>query len=179
VNAPLRGFKGSTWEGGMREPTIAWWPGKIPPGTATDEITAMMDILPTFVRLAGGNVPPDRKIDGADVWPLLAGLPGAKSPHDVFYYYRGLRLEAVRCGPWKLHLARSELYNLQNDGGESTNVAPANPEIVKKLRDLAEQTAGDLGLDGIGPGCRPPGKVANPQPLIGLDGRVREGFDPK
>ena len=71
MNTPLRGFKGSTWEGGMREPTIAWWPGKIPAGTATDEITGMMDVLPTFVKLAGGNLPADRKFDGADTWTFL------------------------------------------------------------------------------------------------------------
>ncbi len=99
VNAPLRGFKNSTWEGGMREPTLAWWPGKIPAGTSTDAVTGMMDILPTLVKLAGGKVPADRKIDGGDLWPLLAGEPGAKSPHDLFYYYRGLKLEAVRNGP--------------------------------------------------------------------------------
>jgi arylsulfatase A len=178
VNAPLRGNKGSTWEGGMREPTIVWWPGRIPSGTATDEIAAMMDILPTFVKLAGGKVPADRKLDGADIWPLLAGQPGAKSPHDVFYYYRGLKLEAVRCGPWKLHLVRNELYNLRTDIGESTNVASANPDVVKKLRDRAAQTKNDLDLDGVGPGCRPLGKVASPRPLIGLDGKIREGSDP-
>ena len=126
VNAPLRGNKGSTWEGGVRVPTIAWWPGKIPAGTQTDAVTGMMDVLPTFVKLAGGRLPADRKLDGADVWPLLSGEPGAKSPHDVFYYYRGLKLEAVRSGPWKLHLAKGELYHLENDVGESTNLAAAN-----------------------------------------------------
>jgi arylsulfatase A len=176
VNAPLRGFKGSTWEGGMREPTIAWWPGKIPAGTATDEITGMMDVLPTFVKLAGGQVPADRKIDGSDIWPLLAGTPGAKSPHDVFYYFRGLKLEAVRSGSWKLHLAKTELYDLAKDIGESTNVADANPEIVQRLQALAEAMKPDLGMDGIGPGCRPLGKVTDPKPLIGLDGKIREGF---
>ena len=61
VNAPLRGYKNSTWEGGMREPTIAWWPGKIPAGTATGEIAGMMDVWPTLVRLAGGRRPAGRK----------------------------------------------------------------------------------------------------------------------
>jgi arylsulfatase A len=88
VNTPLRGFKGSTWEGGIREPTIAWWPGKIPAGTETDAITGMMDILPTFVKLAGAQLPTDRKLDGADIWPILSGQPGAKSPHDIFYQYQ-------------------------------------------------------------------------------------------
>jgi arylsulfatase A len=179
VNAPLRGFKGSTWEGGMREPTIAWWPGKIPAGTATDAITGMLDVLPTLVNLGGGTVPADNKIDGGDIWPLLAGDPGAKSPHEVFYYFHGLGLEAVRSGPWKLHLAKSELYNLESDIGEARNVAAENPETVKKLTTLAQAMKGDLGLDGKGPGCRTLGRVDNPQPLIGPDGKIRDGFAPK
>jgi arylsulfatase A len=179
VNAPLRGFKGSTWEGGMREPTIAWWPGKIPAGTETDEITGMMDVLPTLVKLAGATVPVDRKIDGCDIWPLLSGQPGAKSQHEVFYYYRGLKLEAIRSGQWKLHLAKTELYNLKDDIGEATNVAAANPDVVKKLTALAEKTKDDLGADGIGPGCQSLGRVTSPQPLIGRDGKIRTGFEAK
>jgi len=191
VNAPLRGFKASTWEGGMREPTIAWWPGKIPAGTSTDAITGMMDILPTLVKLAGGKVPTDRKIDGGDIWPVLSGQPGAKSPHDVFYFYRGLKLEAVRSGPWKLHLAAStapatgkkksaptklQLFNLDLDIGESTNVSDANPEVVKRLLGLADQMKDDLGLDSVGPGCRPLGRVADAKPVIDHDGNVRAEF---
>lgn len=179
VNAPLRGFKGTTWEGGMREPTIAWWPGKIPAGTSTDAVTGMMDVLPTFVKLAGGTLSGDKKIDGGDIWPLLAGEPGAKSPHDVFYYYRGLKLEAVRSGPWKLHLAKAELYQLESDIGEARNVAADHPDVVKNLTQLADLTKTDLGLDGAGPGCRSLGRVDNPRPLIGLDGKVREGFAPE
>ena len=176
-NRPLRGGKGQTFEGGVRVCAIAWWPGKIPAGTRTDEITTMMDILPTFVKLAGGTLPGDRTIDGRDLWPLLAGEPEARSPRDVFYYHRGLKLEAVRSGPWKLHLQGGELYNLGNDLGESTNVAAANPDVVGQLRALAAGTRDDLGLDGIGPGCRPLGRVADPQPLIGNDGKTRPGFE--
>jgi len=135
----------------MREPTITWWPGRIPAGTATDEITGMMDLLPTLVKLAGGTVPADRKLDGGDIWPLLCGENGAKSPHDLFYYYRGLKLEAVRSGPWKLHLAKNELYNLRSDIGESRDVADANADVVKRLRALADAAEDDLGTDGIGP----------------------------
>jgi arylsulfatase A len=179
VNTPLRGHKGSTLEGGMRVPTIALWPGKIPAGTSTDAITGMFDVLPTFVKLAGGTLPTERKFDGGDIWPLLAGTPDAKSPHDAFYFYRGLKLEAVRSGAWKLHLAKTELYNLEKDIGEATNVAAENAEVVTKLQALADATKDDLGLDGIGPGCRPLGKVANPQPLIANDGTVRAGFEAK
>jgi arylsulfatase A len=193
VNKPLRGFKASTWEGGMREPTIAWWPGKIPAGTSTDAITGMFDILPTFVKLAGGKVPTERKLDGGDIWPLLAGQPRAKSPHEVFYYFRGLKLEAVRSGPWKLRLpvaddgsakkkqteAKLQLFNLDTDIGESTDASAAIPDLVKRLQALADAMKDDLGLDGIGPGCRPLGRVANPLPLIGKDGRIRVGFEAK
>ena len=181
----------------MREPTIAWWPGHIPAGTSTDEITGMIDVLPTFVKLAGGEVGDDPKLDGRDIWPLLSGQPGAKSPHEVFYYFHGLKLEGVRSGPWKLRFAsagtgdrkaakgqkkgtaapaKDQLYNLESDIGESNDVAEANPEVVKRLRSLAEAMDKDLGVDGAGPGVRPLGRVDNPQPLIGLDGKTREGF---
>jgi arylsulfatase A len=179
VNAPLRGFKMSTWEGGIRVPTIAWWPGKVPAGTETDAITGMFDILPTFVKLGGGKLPTDHKLDGGDIWPLLAGKPGAKSPHEAFYYFNGLRLEAVRSGAWKLHLATTELYNLTSDIGESKNVAAGNPEVVRRLRALAAAMADDLGTNDIGPGVRPLGRAANPKPLIDSAGKIRDGFAPK
>jgi arylsulfatase A len=179
VNAPLRGFKGSTLEGGMRVPTIAWCPGRIPAGTATDAITGMIDVLPTFVKLAGGKLPTDRKLDGGDIWPLLAGEAGAKSPHEVFYYIHGLNLQAVRTGPWKLHLAKGELYNLADDIGESKNVAAAHPDEVKRLQALADAMKDDLGVTGMGPGVRPLGRASNAQPLMDRSGTIREGFAPK
>ncbi|EDY17715.1 Steryl-sulfatase [Chthoniobacter flavus Ellin428] len=197
VNAPLRGFKTTTWEGGMREPTIAWWPGKIPGGTSSDEITGMFDILPTLVNLAGGEVPTDHKIDGGNIWPVLAGEAGAKSPHEVFYYFNGLRLEGVRTGPWKLRFGSAglaegkgpvkkpaapipdQLYNLQTDIGETTNVADAHPDVVAHLRELADAMKDDLGRDGKGPGVRPLGRVENPQPIISRDGTIRAPFAPK
>ena len=185
-NAPLRGFKGSTWEGGMREPTIAWWPGKIPAGSSSDAITGMFDVLPTFVKLAGSNVPADHKIDGADIWPVLSGDATVKGPHDMFYFFRGLKLEAVRSGPWKLRLVAADegqakgknakkgaatekrelLFNLETDVGESNDVATANPEIVQKLHALVDAMKDDLGTDGKGPGVRELGRVSHPQPLI-------------
>lgn len=179
INAPLRGGKGSTWEGGIRVPTIAWWPSQIPAGTETDAITSMMDILPTFVQLAGGEVPQDRKIDGGNIWPILKGQENAQTPYEAFFYYRGLELRAVRSGPWKYHLDKNELYNLEKDISESQNVLEQNPEVVAKLKNLAEATKDDLGLEGKGPGCRPLGKVPNPQPLINHDGKTREGFSQK
>jgi len=172
TNTPLRGSKGSTLEGGMRVCTLAWWPGRIPAGTATGAITAMMDFLPTFARLAGGRVPADRKIDGVDIWPVLAGEP-AQPPRDGMLYFRGLTLEAVRSGPWKLHLAGGELYDVTKDLGEANNVAAQHADVVRRLRAIADATKGDLDPDGVGPGCRPVGRVRNPQPLIAHDGTVR------
>ena len=178
-NTPLRGHKACTWEGGMRVPTVAWWPGKIPAGTSSDAITGMMDVLPTLVTLAGGILPTDRKFDGANLAPLLFGTPDAKPVRDVFCFYRGLKLEAVRSGSWKLHLEQGALYNLETDIGETNNVASANSEMVAKLRSIADQMQDDLGLEGIGPGCRPLGNVSNAQPLIKHEGQIRAGFEAK
>jgi arylsulfatase A len=197
VNAPLRGNKGSTWEGGMRVPTIAWWPGKITAGASSGAIASMMDVLPTFARLAGGSVPSDRKIDGVDLWPVLSGK-AQDSGREVFYYFRGPVLEAVRSGPWKLHLiARGGptgpkakqakdvgeqppiLHNLDTDIGETKNVAAANPDVVKRLQALVDQMDADLGKETFGSGSRPLGRVEKPQPLIGRDGKIRAGFEPK
>lgn len=171
VNKPLRGAKGSTWEGGVRVSTIVWWPGKIPADTRTAAITTMFDILPTFAALAGAKVPGDRKIDGVDQWPVLAGDP-AQAPRDRHYYFNGLKLEAVRAGLWKLRLADGQLFHLGDDIGEAKNVAAAQPEEVNRLRAIAEQMAGDLGLEGRGPGCRALGRVEEAKPIIALDGTV-------
>lgn len=191
VAGPLRGGKMTTWEGGMREPTIAWWPGKIPAHTTCDAVASEMDVLPTFVKLAGGTVPADHKIDGKDIWPLLSGQ-SQTSPHNALYYFNGLRLQAVRSGPWKLAIApqgtgrgkgpmtpatfdKPRLYNLDDDIGERTNVAAQNPEIVARLQGLIRQMGGDLGITGNGPGVRPPGRVAHPQML--LKGVAQEWID--
>jgi arylsulfatase A-like enzyme len=98
---PLRGEKGSCFEGGVRVPCIMRWPGKIPTGHVTDEPAAIMDLLPTLTKLASGSVPSDRVIDGKDIWPLLAGKPDAKSPHDGIFYLRGRSVNGVRSGDWK------------------------------------------------------------------------------
>ncbi|MCA9187676.1 MAG: sulfatase-like hydrolase/transferase [Pirellulaceae bacterium] len=172
-NAPLRGAKGSTWEGGVRVPTIAWWPEHIPANTSSPEIMGMFDLMPTLVKLGGGTVPNDRTIDGRDIWPQLTGDNSAPVPHDVFYYFRGLNLEAVRQGDWKLHLKDGQLYNLSNDIGESENVAGEHPQVVAQLRELARAIEGDLGMEGRGPGCRPLGKADEAFAVIARDGSVR------
>jgi len=94
-NLPLSGFKGSTDEGGMREPCVIRWPARVPAGSKCDEIACTMDLLPTFARLAGAKVPTDRVIDGRDIWPLLSGKTRAKSPHKAFYYYQMDQLHAT------------------------------------------------------------------------------------
>ena len=165
----------------MRVPTIAWWPGQVPAGTSTDVIAAMFDVLPTFAALAGTRPPADRRLDGVDLWPHLTGDPAARPAHETFYYFRGLRLEAVRHGDWKLVVAapdpvpgakkqpppfQRQLYHLGEDIGETRNVIAAHPDVEKKLQALVEAMKDDLGLDGIGPGCRELGRVADPKPIL-------------
>jgi arylsulfatase A len=181
-NAPLRGHKGTTFEGGMREPCIMWWPGQIPAGKTCNEIAATMDLLPTFAHLAGAQPPTDRIIDGKNIWPLISGQPNAGSPHEAFYYYQIDQLQAVRSGKWKLHLplkpkkrnwgkpvpeAPLALYDLENDIAEKNNLAQHHPNVVKYLLALAEKARRDLGdLDRKGENIRPAGWVENPKPLL-------------
>jgi len=160
VNRPLRGGKGSTWEGGMRVPTIAWWPGTVPDASACDEVATTMDLLPTFARLGRGKVPDDRVIDGKDITGLLREPDRAKSPHEAFFYYRGGSLRAVRSGPWKLH-AGGQLYNLDGDIGERKNLAGRHPEIVSRLRKRMKEFEADLKKNS-----RPVGKHPNPKYLV-------------
>jgi arylsulfatase A-like enzyme len=168
-NGPLRGGKATTFEGGVRVCTIAWWPGKVPAGSETWAMTSMMDVLPTFAALAGAKLP-KAKLDGLDVTEVLLGDAKAKGPRDVFYVYRGFDLEAVRQGPWKLHLKTGELYNLDDDLGEASDVAKAHAEVVKRLTKVAEKMDDDLGIKKqLGPGVRPLGRVKNPKPLIAAD----------
>jgi arylsulfatase A len=91
----LRGGKGSTWEGGMRVPTIAWWPGKITPSTSVDTVAGTIDLLPTAVVLAGGTVPDQPLIDGRDISPLLFGKT-TEAAREAHYYFSGYTLQAVR-----------------------------------------------------------------------------------
>lgn len=166
-NQPLRGFKFTTWEGGMREPTIAWWPGKISPSSSFDEAVGTIDILPTFVKIAGGTVPPLPKRDGKDLSPILLGQSKAP-PHDAYFYFRGNALEGIRSGNWKYFINEETLHDLETDIGESVDLSADFPEIVKKMKDYAAQMDADLGVKANkpGPGVRPSGKVANPKPLL-------------
>lgn len=135
---PLRGYKFSTLEGGMRVPCLMRWPGRIPAGTVCDEVAATIDLLPTLAGLAGAAVPTDRVIDGRDIWPLMADVAGSHSPHEHYFFYKGQRLESVRSGSWKLRRPGRkeeaiELYDLATDVGESVNLAKEHPERVAAL----------------------------------------------
>ena len=188
VATPLRGSKGGTLEGGVREPTIVRWPGKIAKGSRCDAIAGNIDFLPTFVSLAGGMVPAKPKIDGRDISGLLLGKT-AESPHEAWFYYKGTQLKAVRQGSWKLALSpqslgmgikerpedlvvkKARLYNLDEEIGEVTNVAAENPEVVRRLQALAEKMRADIGDGKAGPGVRPAGQVENPVMLYPAEAR--------
>lgn len=181
-NGPLGGSGYTTMEGGMRVPAIARWPGRIPEGTVCDQLATMMDLLPTFAKLAGAEVPAGRRIDGRDVRPLLFKPREATSPYDAFYYYQGEQLQAVRSGRWKLHLAlegsaprgRGErergvplLYDVTTDLGEERNLASKHPDVVAQLKGFAERAREDLGDKGQpGKNQRPAGLEENPTPRV-------------
>lgn len=157
---PLRGGKGSTWEGGLRVPTVAWWPGRVPAGKTCGELTTAMDLLPTFASWSGAEVPKDRKIDGKDIGSLLLGEVESSTPYDRFFYYKFADIKAVRSGKWKLH-TNGSLYDLAADLGERKNVDGAHPEVVKRLQALLNEGRRVLAPEN----CRPVGKVKNPQYL--------------
>ena len=148
---PLRGYKFQTYEGGMRVPCIMSWKGKIPSGTVCDEIGATIDLLPTFANLAGAKIPDDRIIDGKNIWPIISGKEGALSPHDIYYYYKGNRLESARQGKWKIRRSGKqsqsvELYNLEDDISESKNLSPKNPELIEVMLKKMDEFDKDLKL---------------------------------
>jgi arylsulfatase A len=151
----LREGKGSTWEGGMREPAIAWWPGKIHPGVVTRELACSMDLFNTSLKLAGVPIPTDRAMDGVDLSPVLFGT--GKSLRDVIFYYRGDELFAVRKGPFKAHFKTAPgyanpltvethdppwLFQLEHDPSEKYDVAKEHPDVIADIqREVARHRA--------------------------------------
>jgi arylsulfatase A-like enzyme len=147
----LREGKGSTWEGGVRVPCLAWWPGTIDPGRVIRDLATEMDLFTTCVELAGARLPDDRPIDGVSLVPVLRGT--GPSPRQHVYYYLDTELMAVRRGPWKLHLqtinpavdqrqpiAREPplLFHLATDPSERFNLANQYPHVIEQLRkDIA------------------------------------------
>lgn len=148
----LREGKGTTFEGGMREPTVFWWPGKISPRIQMDMGTTM-DLLPTFCALAGVKPPSDRQLDGLDLSRVLTGK-AKKSPRNMVFYWREAELYAVRMGSWKMHFITQgcygigprkevhelpELYHLDSDPSEKYNVAKLHPNIIAQLKKVANE----------------------------------------
>ncbi len=164
--ASLRGAKGDTWEGGMREPMIARWTGHLPAGRVNSEVGSVTDFLPTIVGLAGGAIPDDRPIDGIDLMPVLKGT---ETPERTIYYYRGEHLRAIRHGKWKLHFSYYKhpehgysyrgagsyvtpenplLYNIEVDPSERFDVAGDHPDVVSRLKTLAENYTREITENG-------------------------------
>jgi arylsulfatase A-like enzyme len=165
---PFRESKGTSFEGGVRVPFLARWPGRIPKGAVGHQPVMTIDLLPTLAKLAGAPVSKERIIDGLDIWPVLTDPRTAPSPHESLYFYWGPELHAIRSGRWKLHLphpyqslertgadglpgafVRREialsLFDLEKDAGETTDVAGQNPAVVQRLQEYAERARGDLG----------------------------------
>lgn len=146
---PLREGKGSTFEGGMRVPCIMRWPGVIEAGRVERGMACTLDFLPTFARLAGGETPMDRPIDGEDIGALLRGT--GKRAHEAFHYFHRGEHQAMRLGEWKLKrpfkgLVYAKpiehgtlLFNLRDDPGEQNNLAEAHPEIVARMEKAMDE----------------------------------------
>jgi arylsulfatase A len=191
---PLREGKGTSFEGGVRVPFVARFPGQIPAGHVCREPAMTIDVLPTLAKRIGAKLAEERRIDGLDVWPLVTGKPEAKTPHDALYFYWGGGLEAIRSGAWKLHFPHAyrsmdgkpggtggtpaayaqaktdlALFNLENDVGEKTNVIEQHPEVAARLKELAERAREDLG-DSL---TKRPGKYVRPA------GRLQESTPDK
>jgi arylsulfatase A len=154
----LRGRKGMTYEGGVREPFLARFPGRIPPATVCRGVAGTIDILPTLARLTGAPLP-KLPLDGIDIWPLLSGQK-QELEREALLYFDNWNVQCARWRRWKLHFARynsmayspappggrinlplnpPELYDLENDPDESYDVAPENPRIVAEIRGRVER----------------------------------------
>jgi arylsulfatase A len=144
-NGALSGYKGSLWEGGHRVPAIAYWSGKIKPGTITNQTALGMDLFPTMVSIAGAALPAGLKLDGVDLLPML--VDNKKLPERTLFW-RHANQKAVRKGPWKLRVQGKnvELYHLDQDLGEKKNLAQARPERVKALEDELSAWERDVSM---------------------------------
>jgi len=136
---PLRGLKTMLYEGGIRVPMIARWPGKIKPGSKTDHVSAFWDVLPTITEIVGCGTPPD--IDGISFLPTLLGNQDAQKKHEYLYWeYSGK--QAVRMGGWKAYRPgveeKIELYDLSKDVGEEYNLASTQPAVVAQIEKILQ-----------------------------------------
>jgi len=149
----LRGAKGSTWEGGMREPCIARWPGRIEPGSVNTDIACTMDLYATCLDIAGAELPKDRIVDGMTMLPAMLGKGSVGRDH--FFYYRTSELYAVRMGPWKAHFITQAgygekpqhhdppmLFNIETDPSEKYDLSRrrgVREEVMSKINALVEK----------------------------------------
>ena len=136
---PLRGRKGSVWEGGHRVPGVAWWPGRIEPGRVSDEMVISLDLMPTMLDLAGAKASKGHAFDGVSLRPVL--LEG-KSLGQRRFFWKG---QAMRDGPWKFVAGnKGGLFNLDDDPGESMNLAKRHPARAKRMAAALEAWKRDV-----------------------------------
>ncbi|MFH1719697.1 MAG: sulfatase/phosphatase domain-containing protein, partial [Planctomycetota bacterium] len=147
-NGPLRGTKRDLYEGGIRVPMIARWPGRIAPGGTCAHISAFWDVLPTFADIAGVQKP--EGIDGISFAAALLGRPQQQHEYLYWEFHEGSSKQAVRMGDWKaVRPAPSrpiELYNLTSDIGEEDNVADKHPDIVAKAEEIISKARTDADI---------------------------------
>ena len=184
---PLREGKGTAFDGGVRVPFIAWWPGIIPEGTEVSTPAMTIDIFPTMAGLIDAELPA-HTIDGKSIWSLITGEESVSPQEAYYFYYRRNELHAIRSGKWKLHFPHTyrtmngrelgkdgiqgkydysaeiglELFDLEKDIGESTDLSGQFPDVVERLSRLADVKRAELGdaLTGVeGTGLREPGRV--------------------
>jgi arylsulfatase A len=181
----LREGKQSSFEGGVRVPMIARWPGTIPAGSVQHEPTMTIDIFPTIASFTGAELP-SHPIDGLDISSLLVAKPGAVSPHQAYFFWWGQELQAVRSGRWKLHfpheykvldgsagqdgkpgkeakqLIALSLFDLKTDPNETVDVSASHPDEVARLKllaDAARTELGDTATATVGRSVRSPGRI--------------------
>jgi len=172
-NGPLKGWKGTTWEGGLRVPCVMRWPSVISEGRVCRQLATAMDLLPIFAALANNEAEVPAIIDGHNIWPLITDEPGALSPYEFFLYYSGYDLKAIRMGDWKYHLEEASLFNLDDDVGEQHDVADQYPEIVTRLSRQAAQCIEDYGNGNVkGRKQRAADEVENPKTILNEDHEV-------
>jgi len=183
---PFRGSKQTSFDGGVRVPTLFWWPGKVPANTNCDELASTIDVLPTIAKLIDADLPA-HAIDGKDISSLMFGEYNARSPHAYFPHYHHGELQAIRNDRWKLvfphkygslngrpggtgglpvkydsNMAELALYDRLNDPGESKNVIDQYPEVhdeLSKVADMYRKELGDKLKKMKGTGVRPAGEI--------------------
>jgi arylsulfatase A len=148
---PLRDWKSSNYEGGSRVPFVARWPGQLPAGETIDEMASLLDMLPTFAALAGAEVDTPQKIDGKDIWGMLA--KGEPSPQEYLYYGGNGSIAAIRNHTFKYFPGKRDnpgvLYNLKSDIAETTNVVESHPEVARTLAAALEAFQLDLDQNSL------------------------------